>query len=364
MTDITDIGADAAQESEQTSNNDGYESTYERYDLDGVQFGKQHPASAIRGTAVGLRQMYDENDPDRADVSVMLTEPSIVTSANGLDQTRVVTSEEESDDFKVVNLADEQTAALGPGGKIDDPADIDDESDLMGIDFAGNTFYGDVGTTFDTDEGQEIALKRGGGAGRSITSVLDVNGGQAATTVEDDNGDPVLHDGGFPQHNGGLIEYHPDGRDGERPRYARDPQLRDDVEGQDVVIMIQRLSEVDPDYDGTAYWATVFADLSDAEPQDSTFDSRSAELAEQYASESEDKAAEDFLADLDGDTFVRLKPTTAFEPDDDLLRESGYISWQRPGLDELNEAREAEGFDPYQPDQSDGSGSDEAENTA
>lgn len=350
MTGITDIGAEAAQESQEDNDNGEYESDYERFDLDGVNFGKQHPATAVRGEAVALRKLYDEDDPDRADVAVIMSDPSVVTSEEALAETRVVNSDEEGDQFKIVNLSDEQTAALGPGGKIEDPSDIEEAGDLMGVDFAGNTFYGDVDTEFDTDG--QIALKRGGGAGRSITSVLDVKGGQSARTVEDDDGDPVLHDGGFPQHNGGLVEYHPDGRDGERPRYARDPQIRDDVDGQDIVVMIQRLSNVDPDYEGMAYWATVFANLPDERMQ---------ELAEQYASESEDKEAGDFIAELDGDEFVRLKPTNEFEPMGDMLRDTGYIAWNRPDLDTLNEAREAEGFDPYEPSQSEGSGSDEAE---
>ncbi len=322
MTDITNIGAESAQESQSNDNDDGYESDYERFDLDGCTFGKQHPTTAVRGEAVALRKLYDENDPDRADVAVILDNPSIVTDGDGLADSAVVQSDEEGDGFKVVNINDEQTKVL----------------EDMGIDFAGNTFYGDVGDEFDADR---IALKRGGGAGRSVTSTLDVNGATGARTLEDDDGDPVLHDGGFPQHNGGLIEYHPDGRDGERPRYARDPELRPDVEGSEVVVMIQRLADIDPDYDGPAYWATVLAALDEDTMDD---------LAEQYAEESEDKSADDFLTELGDDTFVRLKPTSEFEPDSDLLRDTGYILWNRPDLDTLNEAREAEGFDPYEPD--------------
>lgn len=384
---ITDLGAESAQESQaNSSDGDQYESDYERYQfLDGDAFGMQHPTTAIRGTVIATRKLYDENDPDRADIAIMLDDPSLVTSEAALSGGIVVESDDESDDFKVVDTSDRATAILGPGGKFDhfaidgdtvqvfestevlvdadtgeliegepdeeteteteervvtddgDPV-VDKEfdvSDAMGIDFSGNTFYGSIATDFESDR---IALKRGGGAGRSITTTLDVKGATSARTVEDDDGNIVLHDGGFPQHNGGLVEYHPDGRDGERPRWARDPELRPDVDGNEVVIMIQRLDEVDPDYNGNAYWATVFANLDDDRMQ---------ELAEQYADESDGKSADDFLTDLDGDTFLKLQPTDEFEPMDDLLRDTGYIAWNRPSTEAVNEARVANGFEEY-----------------
>jgi hypothetical protein len=331
MSGITDIGADAAQESQ--SNNDSnsdYESDYERFDLDGVSFGKQHPTTAVRGDPQALRKLYDENDPDRADIAVILDDPSVVTGEDALDGTVVVESDEESDQFKVVNLDDEKTKQ---------------PSDEM-IDFDGNTYYGEVGGEFTAER---IALKRGGGAGRSVTSVLDVNGATTARTREDEDGDPILHAGGFPEHNGGLVEYDPD-PDGQLPRYARDPELRPDIEG-DVIVMIQRLAEVDPDYDGNAYWATVFAQVSDE---------RQSELTQNYADASDDKEPSDFVTELDGDEFVQLKPTDEFDPDEDLVRDTGWIEWNRPDIETLNEAREAEGFDRYEPN----ANSDETEQEA
>ena len=74
MAGITDIGAEAAEESQNSSGNDadGEQYDYERFDLDGCSFGKQHPTTAVGGTAVALRKLYDEQDPDRADIAVML----------------------------------------------------------------------------------------------------------------------------------------------------------------------------------------------------------------------------------------------------------------------------------------------------
>lgn len=104
--------------------------------------------------------------------------------------------------------------------------------------------------------------------------------------------------------------------------------------------MIQRLAEIDPDYDGAAYWATVFANLDD---------DRQAEVTEAYAEASDGKSAEDFVTELDGTEFVQLSPTDEFEPTEANLEANGWISWNdidRDDADEvltLNEARVEEG---------------------
>jgi hypothetical protein len=116
-------------------------------------------------------------------------------------------------------------------------------------------------------------------------------------------------------------------------------------------VMIQRLAEVDPDYDGNAYWATVFAQVSEE---------RQSELTEAYADASDDKEASDFVTELDGDEFVQLKPTSEFDPDEDLVRDTGWIEWNRPDIETLNEAREAEGFDRYEPNANSGETEQEA----
>lgn len=303
---ITDLGAEAAEESGGNDNDDYQDETdFERFDLNGCEFGKQHPTTAVRGEAVALRDLYDEQDPDRPDVAVILDDPEIVTSEETLAGSVVVESEEEGDQFKVVNTDDDQTKVL----------------EGMGIDFAGNTFYGDVEDDFTADR---IALKRGGGAGRRIARTLDQNGQQAAEAAieRDDDGNIEsmnLDNDGFPAHNGGLIEY--DNEGDEMPRFSRATELRDDVEGREIVVMIQRLAEIDPDYEGPSYWATVFANLSEE---------RTTEVTEQYAEQSDNKSTEDFVTELGGTEFVQLSPTTG-EVDSDLIEETGYIQWD--GID-------------------------------
>jgi len=100
--------------------------------------------------------------------------------------------------------------------------------------------------------------------------------------------------------------------------------------------MIQRLAEIDPDYDGPSYWATVFANLTEE---------RQAEVTEQYAEDSDGKDPEDFVTELGGTEFVKLSPTDEFEPSEDLLADTGYIRWNTFDRDDesevlaLNEAR-------------------------
>ena len=324
MTGITDVGAEAAEES-QSNNDQESDYTFERFDLSGSSFGRQHPTTAVRGEAVALRALYDENDPDRSDVAVILDDPTVVTDEDPLSGTKVVQSEEEGDQFKVVNTDDGQTKVL----------------EGMGIDFAGNTFYGDIEDDFDADR---IALKRGGGAGRSIATSLEGTGARTARAqIERDEEGTLtnieLDDEGWPAHNGGYIEYDNEGDN--LPRRAREPELREDVDGQEVVVMIQRLSEIDPDYDGAAYWATVFASLDDE---------RQTELAEQYAEQSDGKSAEDFITDLGGTDFLKLAPTEEFEPSEANLEDNGWLEWS--GIDTssaeevtlLNQTRIDNGF--------------------
>jgi len=148
----------------------------------------------------------------------------------------------------------------------------------------------------------------------------------------------TLGEDGFPKHNGGYIEY--DNEGDQMPRQARDPELRPDVEGREIVVMIQRLAEIDPDYNGNSYWATVFANLEDE---------RAEEITEQYAENSDGKEPSDFTTDLGGTEFVRLSPTPEFEPSADLLEDTGWIQWNtfdRDSAEEvlfLNEQRLEEG---------------------
>jgi hypothetical protein len=336
MTGITDVGANAAQSTNESDGTDD-RSEWEPTDVGGMSFAKQHPTTAVMGTAQTLRYFpdWDNDEPDRGYFGLIIDNPSVYTDDDALADSAVFQAPEDQsgDDYKIVNLDDEQTKHL----------------EGSGVDFAGTLFYGEQAESIQNDQ---IVLKVTGSSGMSVASTLDVKGGTGARSIGSREDEAVeLHGGGFPEHNGGLVEYHPDGRDGERPRVARHTELRPDVEGRDVVVMIQRLAEIDPDYDGPAYWATVFADLE----QD-----RQSELTESYAeSGGTDQDPEDFVTEIDDRAFTQLEPTTDFEPDEDMVEATGYIQWRRAGLDELNEARAEAGLDPYNPEGSEATAAEE-----
>jgi hypothetical protein len=324
MVGITDVGAEAAQESDANQNQTA-DSGYEGFDLSGVAFGKQHPTTAVRGTAVALRGLPPYEDSGVGNIAVIMDDPSIVTSEEPLADSVVMLSDSEGDQFKVIDTSDRATNVL----------------EGTGVDFDGNVYYGEQSDNFGDIE--TVALKFGGAPRRRVGKTLDVSGATSAEALieRDDDGtitDIELDADGFPAHNGGYMEYDNDG-DG-TPERSRAPELRDDVEGTDVVVMIQRLDEIDPDYDGNAYWTTVFASLDDE---------RQTELAEQYAAESDDKDPDDFITDLDGDEFIRLNPTDEFEPSESNVESTGWIQYNTfDRTDEsevlaLNEARIADG---------------------
>lgn len=325
---LSDIGKEAASASSDNDGGSGSDvSDYERIDLSNMDFVKPHPGTtAIAGTASTLRYVppapddngqYDDND--RGWAGVVFDNPR-VPEDDDYDSVAVFKSTKEvGDDYKVVN-------------KDHDSVDVYD----AGVSVS-SMFESDEIDEFDTDE---IILKLSTSAGRSAIRTLDVRGLANADMERDENGDIVLNENGYPETNGGLIETHPDNDDDNytQPRYARDPQLRPDVEGRDVVIIIQHLAEIDEDYSGNAHWATVLADLEE---------DRMEELSEQYAEsdyfDSDDP--ESFIHDINGTDMIRLTPTMDYEPDENLVRGTQFYEWRWIPEDELETIRDEQGFD-------------------
>lgn len=315
MPGITDLGAQSAQESREERESDNQsdfdpQDWYDQqYDISGLSWVKIHPTTAIRGVAKSLQTFnVEEENYQRGYYGLVLEDPSVVVDDDELEGTVIFEgTKEKGDDFKIVNADDEQTTIIESG-----------------VDFSGNLFYGEE---VDALEDDEMVLKLSGGAGRSTALALDVKGSGGAHSVgayEDE--DVELHDGGFPVHSGHAVEYHPDGRDGEMPRNARDFELRPDVEGKEVIVMIQRLADIDEEYDGGAYWSTVLVETEDAD---------------------------DAVFEIDGTAFESIEPTDEFEPSEDNIRAQGFISWNRVDIVDLNQARIDEGFDPYLPNEMD-----------
>lgn len=329
---ITDIGKQSAETTSDPSERSGSASgEFERVDVSDKAFVKMHPGpTAIEGTVTGIRYLppapdddgnYSESD--RGTAGLLLSNPQIPDDEDFESVTIFQSTSTTGDDYKVVNTEDDGIDVYDAGVSV------------------GTMFESDEVEEFDDDE---IVLKLSTGAGRSVARTLDCSGLQNADVVRNDDWEPEIQDHGYPTTNTGLIEKHPDNDPNDddqpyvQPRYARDPQIRPDVEGERVIVMVQHLKNVLEDYSKGAHWATVLVELDDE---------RMIELAETYASDPyyDEDDPEEFIHDVAGTEMLRLAPTMEFEPDDDLVRETGYLQWRYPSDERIEELRESQGVD-------------------
>lgn len=335
MASLADLARSSPEQASQRSA--GGDTDYERYETNSdTVWTKQFPTTAVVGTATHLtfQPDFEQNDegnwvpdyhPTSPEFGVVLEDPSVYTEEDDFEGTVIVAGESETgDDYRFYNADDSQTEVDEDGGRV-----------IFG---SNSIFNGEVVT--EVTEG-EILLKATGSSGRSVASTLDVKGSGTAHSVGSFNDEEIeLHDGGFPRHSGHLFERHPD-NDGDNythPRVSRDPELRPDVEGRTVVVMLHRTSELIEDSDSDAYWATVFAAVDD---------DRREELAEKYADEIDDAEPEDFVAEVGGEKMVKLQPTDEFNPGRGNLIQNGRIEWRRVDTSAINEARVEAGLDEY-----------------
>lgn len=284
MPNITDLGREQAEASE---NQGGSADDYEPYDVSGDEWVRHHPTTAITGNAEALRLFTPRENPPY--MGLVLSDPEIVTDDPETENSVIIQrGEGGGDTYKVVNTDDEATRLME-----------DDGTDVAIFD--GNDFEGEVVDDFDLDDDQNLVVKYGGSSMRQVIKRLDANGGEEAGVVRDDDGNIVLSDNGNPMQNKGLIEYHPDnGEDHFEYRFARDPVLREDLEGERVGVMLQRKKDVREDYDGRAYFTTVFRETEDGDH----------EAVQQVSNPDE----------------VTL----------DLLFDSGWLEWSYPDDDEVD----------------------------
>ncbi len=282
---ITNLGkqeAEKAQERQQDMEE------YAPYDVEGDAWGRSHPTTAVAGTAVALRKW----EPQDGDVygGLVLEDPYVITDDADTEGTTIVESSEDSgDDFKVVNEDDEATELL----------------ENVGVDFDGSLFKGEPTDDFDLDDDQNLVLKVGGSTMRQVLRRLDVSGDQAAGVQTDEDGEYVLSDNGYPIQNEGLIEYNDDSDEFEY-NIARNPEIRPDVEGEEVAVMIQRKKDVYDDYDGRAYFTTVLVENDDGE-------------------------------------FESVEPTDEYSPDIGNIIDSGWLEWSYPDTDNFGDSAEGTG---------------------
>lgn len=326
---IADIGKEAAEASSTDTDDepDADYDEYERADVSDAEFIKMHPGpTAIEVTVEGLRYFppapdgqgeYD--DSDRGYAGLILTDPEVpddeIAESVGIFQSTTDTG----DDYKVVNVNDDSVDVYDAGVSV------------------GQMFESDRADAFDVEQG---VLNLGTNAGISVVRTLDVCGLENADVVRTEDGDPEIQENGWPTTNNGLIEEHPrnntDDDFYEAPRYFRDPQLRPDVEGQRVIVLLQHMSNVIEDYEGNAHWATVLAQLDDE---------RTEELAQEYADDDYTNGddPDDFIWEVSGEQYIQLAPTTEFEPDDALQYETEWMEWNWPSDERVEELADEQG---------------------
>lgn len=203
-----------------------------------VEFGdtpfvKFYPTTHIRGTFPEdegnpiIRFPDEENNDGRRDqgyLGLVLDDLEIdTTDETGFDMSDAFfakTSENDTTEYRAVNGNDGQTSFQYDGDQVNISGDkYDIEERVTEID------------------GRAI-LVVDRTASVSVAKALDVNGATNAA-MDETTGQP----------NGGLIEYATDDTDADvNRRYARNPELREELYGEEVGVLVTRRSEVDEDY--------------------------------------------------------------------------------------------------------------------
>lgn len=223
------------EEVKASASNNEEEETLEQIDVDmgEIPFVKFYPTTFIEGTfPTGegnpiIRFPDASNNGGRRDqgyLGLVMDDLTIDTSDdNGFDMseaTFVETDDDDSTEYRAVNFADDSTTEKYGGEAVNISGDQ----------------YGVEDTVTEIDGRAILVVDRT--ASVSVARKLDVNGATFGGMDEETG-----------QVNGGLIEYVPDDVDAEiNRRYARNPELRDELYGQDVGVLVTRRSEVDEDY--------------------------------------------------------------------------------------------------------------------
>jgi hypothetical protein len=243
------------------------EETLEQIDVDfsSTPFVKFYPTTAISGTLVQgegnpiirfPNASYNDGRRDQGYLGLVMEDLTINTGGEeetGFDMTEasfIATGDDDSTEYRAVNFNDEQTTEVFGG---------------EGVDISGDKYEIDERTT-EIDGRSVLVVDRT--AAVSVARKLDVNGATFADMSEETG-----------QPNGGLIEYAPEDADTDvNRRYARNPELREELYGEEITILGTRRSEVDEDYaerveapqeeDDTRdmVWYTVFHDGEALEP--------------------------------------------------------------------------------------------------
>ena len=196
--------------------------------FDEVPFVKFYPTTLLSGTFPEdegnpiIRFPDTSNNDGRRDqgyLGLVVDDLSILTDEDeDMSEAKILkTDESDSTEYRAVNFDDEHTSSKFGGD---------------GVDISGDTY--EITDSVTEIDGRAILIVDRT-ASTSVARTLDVNGATFAGMDEETG-----------QVNGGLIEYAPNDEDTEvGQRYARNPELREDLYGEEVGIMVGRRSEFD-----------------------------------------------------------------------------------------------------------------------
>jgi len=212
--------------------NDDEQETLDQIEVDfgSTPFVKFYPTTLISGTFPTdegnpiIRFPDASNNDGRRDqgyLGLVIDDLTIDTGDDtGFDMSEATflkTSDSDSTEYRAVNFNDDQTSEVFGG---------------EGVDISGDKYEIDERVT--SIDGRAI-LVVDRTAAVSVARALDVNGAEFAGMDEETG-----------QVNGGLIEYAPNDEDtAVSRRYARNPELREELYGQEVGVMVTRRSEAD-----------------------------------------------------------------------------------------------------------------------
>jgi hypothetical protein len=226
-------------------------------DFGSMPFVKFYPTTLVAGTFPEdegnpiIRFPDESNNDGRRDqgyLGLVLDDLHVITDEDeGLGGAAIVkTDDEDYTEYRIVNFDDEQTTEKYDGDAVS----------ISGAQYGVDEITTEI-------EGRAI-LVVDRTASVSVARKLDVNGDTLAG-MDETTGNV----------NGGLIEYAIDDDAPVNRRYARNPELREELYGAEVGIMVTRRSEVDEDFAELVHdesteardmmWYTVF-DMETEEP--------------------------------------------------------------------------------------------------
>jgi hypothetical protein len=253
----------------ETSKNSGNgQSEYEGIDvdMDEVAWVKMQPTTFLTGVFPEdegnpiIRFAAPDNNDGRLDqgyLGMVLDDPEVLIEEDEGTSNTVILDREGTSEYRLFNEDDRGTEVEESFTKDDDGEVVQDGYDVSFNAGQGErTYSGDV---VDEIEEDRVILTIGGTASKGVAKSIDVKGALAAD-MDPEEGNP----------NDGLIEYMPDdersGSESYTSRYARDPELKDQLYGTRVGFFLARREEIDEDFaeeveEGnrrSMYWWTVF----------------------------------------------------------------------------------------------------------